>query len=301
MDGIERLLQSAYNADSHGFLPFLVGAEVVGWLRPAFAQALARFPNVFRHDDTGAVHLHARLNSPEARSWAVAEVVRELARTGVITGWRDELYSIRRGLEQSDVPLLTIERAAGRAFGITSHAVHVNGVVATDAGPAMWIARRSLSKPIDPGMLDNMIGGGLAAGFSVRETLVKEAWEEAGLTPEQVTAASAGRQLRIRREVPEGLQAEVIFVHDLVLPLDVVPHNRDGEVSEFRRLPVSAVVALLREGGQITPDASLVILDWLDRRGILPLPDSAPARAIFSGGLHTVSNPKPIPIPSTSG
>ena len=136
----------------------------------------------------GAVHLHARLDSPEARSRAMAGVVRELARTGVITGWRDELYAIRSGLDESEAPLLNIERAAARAFGITSHAVHVNGVVITGAEPAMWIARRSLSKAIDPGMLDNMIGGGVPAGLSVRETLVKEAWEEAGLT------AGAGRR-----------------------------------------------------------------------------------------------------------
>lgn len=281
MDRIERLLQSAYSANSHGFLPFSVGDEVVGWVRPVFAQALRKFPNVFRHDASGAVHVHAHLDDPLARSHAVAAVVRELARTGIITGWRDELYAIRSGVEGTEAPLLNIERAAGRPFGITSYAVHVNGVVTTGAEPALWIGRRSLSKPIDPGMLDNMIGGGLPAGLSVRETLAKEAWEEAGLTKEQVAAASAGRHLRIRREVPEGLQSEVILVHDLVLPPDVVPRNQDGEVSEFQRLPVSAVIGLLREGGRITLDASLVILDWLDRRGILPLPDSPQANAIF--------------------
>ena len=260
--------------------------EIVGWVRPVFAQVLRKFPKVFRHDETGAVWLHAGLDSPHARSGAMAEVVRELARTGVITGWRDELYAIGGGAEASQAPLLTIERAAARAFGITSYAVHVNGIVTTGAEPALWIARRSLSKAIDPGLLDNMIGGGLAAGLSVRETLVKEAWEEAGLRAEQVAAAAAGRQVRIRREVPEGMQSEVIFVHDLELPSAVTPRNQDGEVSEFRRLPVSAVIELVRKGGQITLDASLVILDWLDRRGILRLPDSGQARAIFGEPLQ---------------
>ena len=282
MDGIERLLQSAYAADSPGFQPFSVGGAVVGWLHPAFAQALRKFPQVFTHEVSGAVHLHIGLDHPRARSRALAEVTRELERTGVITGWRDELYAIRSGVEGTAVPLLNVERAAGRAFGITSHAVHVNGVVTTGAEPALWIARRSLAKPIDPGMLDNMIGGGVPDGLSVRETLAKEAWEEAGLTADLVGGASAGRQLRIRREVPEGLQSELIFVHDLVLPPAVVPRNQDGEVSEFRLLPASAVIEVLRAGGQITPDASLVILDWLDRSGILRLPDSGQARVIFA-------------------
>lgn len=282
MDGIERLLQSACNADHHGLLPFAVGDTVVGWLRPAFAQALGKFPGVFRHGVEGAVCLAPRLESFEARSHAMAGVTRELARTGVITGWRDELYAIRGDPRTGEAPLLVIERAAARAFGITSVAVHVNGIVTARTEPEMWIARRSLSKPIDPGLLDNMVGGGVAAESSVRDTLIKEAWEEAGLTPELVAQASPGRQLRMRRVVPDGLQSEIIVVHDLELPLALTPRNQDGEVSAFQRLPVGEVIAALREGNQITTDASLVILDWLDRQGILPLPDSDQARAIYA-------------------
>ena len=281
MDGIDRLLQNAYTGETAGFVSFSVAGEIVGWLRPVFAQVLHKFPDVFSHDATGAVQLAPRLDRPETRSHAMADVIRELARTAVITGWRDELYAIVSDEAESGAPLLTIERAAARAFGITSYAVHVNGVVTTGAESWMWIARRSLSKPIDPGMLDNLIGGGLPAGLGVREALVKEGWEEAGLTPQQLAAAVPGRSIRIRREVPEGLQSEIIRVHDLELPPDVTPRNTDGEVSAFLRLPVGAVIEFLREGTQITPDASLVILDWLDRKGILPLPDSPQTRAIF--------------------
>src|SRR5512140_2790724 len=110
MDGIERLLQAAYSADSHGFLPFLVEGEIVGWVRPVFAQVLRKFPTVFRHGEAGAVHMHDRLDSPHARSGAMADVARELARMGVIVGWRDELYAIRGGAKASQDPLLTIER-----------------------------------------------------------------------------------------------------------------------------------------------------------------------------------------------
>lgn len=284
MDGIELLLESAHTAGNHGFLPFRVGGVIAGWVRPAFARALRKFPEVFRHDDTGAVHLEAGRDDTEARSRALAGVTRELARTGVISGWRDELYTVRDAEDPAQPPLLSIERAAARAFGITSKAVHVNGVATTGAGPAMWIARRSLSKPIDPGMLDNMIGGGVPVGLSIGEALVKEAWEEAGLAAELVAGACTGRRLRIRRAVPEGLQSEVIHVHDLELPPNLVPRNTDGEVSEFQLLPAAGVIELLRQGGWITPDASLVILDWLDRRGLLPLPATAQVRAIFGAG-----------------
>jgi len=146
----------------------------------------------------------------------------------------------------------------------------------------MWLGRRSLNKPIDPGMQDNMVGGGLAAGLTVKETVAKEAWEEAGLTPEQIAGVRRGRHVHIRREVPEGLQVETIFVHDLLMPLAIVPRNQDGEVSAFERLTIPAVIGLLQQGGRITPDASLVILDWLDRRGLVRLRDKPQARRIFS-------------------
>ena len=284
MDGIDRLLQTAYRADSDGFLPFSVGSEVVGWLRPLFAKTLQTWPQTFEHDSAGAVRLREDLDNEPKRSRALALVVRDLAKTGLITGWRDELYPVRSGISTDDVPLFHLERAAARPFGITSYAVHVNGIVETEgqrAAPAIWIARRSLSKPIDPGMLDNMIGGGVPAGLGVRDALVKEAWEEAALTPQQVAAIKPGRRLRIRREVPEGLQSEMIFVHDLVLPEHVMPRNQDGEVSEFKLLSATRVIDLLRRGDQITADASLVTLDWLDRRGLLKLPETREARAIF--------------------
>jgi hypothetical protein len=73
---------------------------------------------------------------------------------GFIPGWRNERYRIADAFE--------IERAAARPFGLTTQAVHLNGI----AGDRMWLARRSPSKQIDPGMLDNLVAGGISAGFS---------------------------------------------------------------------------------------------------------------------------------------
>src|SRR5204862_7914106 len=109
----------------------------------------------------------------------------------------------------------------------------------------------------------------------------KEAWEEAGLDGAQSSGTKPGRRLRIRREVPEGMQSEVIFVHDLILPPQVIPRNQDGEVGEFMLLSAPLVIDLLKRGGRMTAVASLVTLDLLDRRGLLKLPESREVRAIF--------------------
>src|SRR3954467_11410989 len=74
-------------------LPFYVREHVVGWLRPSFADQLRRWPHVFEVK-TAYVTLHAKPDTPQGRSAALAEVSRDLQRDGVIRGWRDELVSV---------------------------------------------------------------------------------------------------------------------------------------------------------------------------------------------------------------
>ena len=131
-------------------------------------------------------------------------------------------------------PWFELERAAARYFGIHTYAAHVNGLVRRDGEIAMWIARRSATKSIDPGMLDNLVAGGIAAGQSVASTVVKEAWEEAGIAAALAARAQPAGTVHICREQPDGLQRETIFVHDLWLPADFVPAGQDGEVVGHR-------------------------------------------------------------------
>ena len=133
-------------------------------------------------------------------------VARALAAEGALSAWRNERYEVRA--TGATPPAFLLERAAARYFGVRTRAVHVNGLVDTDPGAAMWIARRSATKAIDPGRLDNLVGGGLAAGTTVRGTLVKEAWEEAGIDAAPASRATEASVLRIRRLQPDGLQHE---------------------------------------------------------------------------------------------
>lgn len=286
LDAVAQLFERAWLDDAAlaaRYRPFVVDRTCVGWMRPSFVAELAPWRDVFVLRADGGVELAADGDAMETRTAAVARVVKKLAADGVIAGWRDELYPVRTGPDATGDTLFTIERAAARAFGITSEAVHVNGIVAdarSDA-QALWIARRSSAKAIDPGMLDNLVGGGIPTGLSVRETLAKEAWEEAGLASSVAARATPGRRLRIRRDVPEGLQSEVIHVHDLVLAPGTLPRNVDGEVAEFRLVSIGDAIGILEQGDAMTADASLVTLDWLERSGRVVLPDMPQRRAIF--------------------
>jgi len=241
------------------------------------ADRLARFPGVFSHDGA-CVRLSAALNTLALRNAAIAEVLAQLSAEGTLTGWRDELYAVAPAF--GEPPLFHIERAAARLLGVTTHAVHVNGLV--DA-THMWVARRSATKPIDPGMLDNLVGGGLAAGLSVAQTLVKEGWEEAGIPAGLMARAVARDRIRLLREVLEGVQSEIIFVHDLALPAGFQPVNQDGEVAELRLLPHAEVLRMLHANGGITLDASLVMLSHYLRVGQVSPEEATPERWLLSG------------------
>ncbi|NIE67900.1 NUDIX hydrolase family protein [Burkholderia sp. Ax-1719] len=260
--------------DAAAHLPFYFGDQRVGWIRRADAPLLARWPDVFTIVDAGPdarVALGAEFDNVTARSAALGSVIGALAAEGRIPGWRNETYAIRNSFDAP--PLAYIERAASRFFGTMTYAVHLNGVVeyaATAAptvptAPQLWIARRSDTKATDPGMLDNVVAGGIGWGLGVEATLAKECWEEAGIAAELAARATPGRTVHVLQSLPEGTQAEQIFVYDLVLPEDFVPHNQDGEVGEHRLARIEETARWIEEG-RMTVDASLATLDLMLRR-----------------------------------
>ncbi len=248
-------------------LPFYVKEHVAGWLRPSFADQLRRWPHVFEVGEA-FVALKAKPDTPQGRSEAMAQVLKDLARDGVITGWRDEMVSVAQAYGQPE--LLRMERAASRHFGIMGYGAHLNGFTRRGAMVNAWVARRSASKPVDPDKLDNLVGGRISAGMSVDETLRKEAWEEAGIPPGLLAGLNCISAVRVEYSVPEGLHREVLFVHDLWLPDDFKPANQDGEVSEIRSMAVEEVLQKLL-AGEFTLDAGVVMIDGLLRLGaVLP-------------------------------
>jgi 8-oxo-dGTP pyrophosphatase MutT (NUDIX family) len=250
-------------------LPFYVKEHAVGWLRPSFADLLRRWPHVFEAD-AAFVTLKAQPDTPAGRSEALAIVTRELAREGVITGWRNELVSVAPRYAAPE--LLRLERAATRHFGLVAYAAHLNGFTRRKGLTHVWVARRSADKHIDPGKLDNLVGGRISAGMSVDETLRKEAWEEAGIPPALLADVNCLGAVRTEYSVPEGLHREVLFVHDLWLPEDFRPANQDGEVGEILLMPVEEVLQNILVG-EFTLDAGPVMIDGLLRLGALPPED----------------------------
>lgn len=243
-------------------VPFFVRGVAAGSVAQAHLDVLRHFDRAVRIDDGG---VHALDDDP---SEALAPVNLALRTAGLVKAWRDELFALPHpGTLQ---PLARIERAASRFWGTLTLGAHATGFVrGADGRPShLWIAQRSLSKATDPGLFDNLIGGGVGFGQTPRDTLVREAFEEAGLAPSEVAGAVPGRVIGLARDVPEGFQQEWLYGFDIELPPGRTPVNQDGEVATFRCLTV-VEAASLAAGEAMTVDAALVTLDFLLRHGCL--------------------------------
>ncbi len=256
-------LAAARRRDDRLRLPFLLGGCTAGSVPRAALPALAAWPQWLAVTDTAVT-----LTAPEPDA-ALAEMNAALRQQGWVRAWRDELFAITD--PATGCHLALTERAASRFWGTLTLGAHANGYVADARGRPthLWVAQRSLSKATDPGMRDNLVGGGVPQGQTPHQTLVREGWEEAGLTPAQMAPARPGRVLRLHRDIPEGLQLEDLHSFDLALPPGLVPRNQDGEVAGFECLPVADALALAASGA-MTVDAELVTLDFALRHRLLP-------------------------------
>jgi 8-oxo-dGTP pyrophosphatase MutT (NUDIX family) len=188
---------------------------------------------------------------------------------GHLRQWRGELSALLDDSpehpDDAAPEILRVERTAFRYLGLRSRAAHVNGHVAE--GPHagwMWIARRAASKSVDPGKLDNLAAGGVAAGETARACAVRELGEEAGVAPEVAQLVTAHQVVHARGVLDDALHDELVHTFDLELAADFVPRPVDGEVSEFMCLPQDQLIRRI-EAGEFTYDAAAVIATWFLR------------------------------------
>ena len=234
------------------FIPWFCGATQLGYLSPARAQLLsAHLPccRVQAHSldwDAGAW-------TAAARSAALQDALLALRARGCLPGWRGEAFAFCP--DGSDTALFQAERAGFYFLGMRSDAVHVNGFTA-DAG--MWIARRSASKAVDPGLLDNLCAGGVSAGESLLATVTRELYEEAGIRLRPDHGLQPAGRVVVGRIRDGGWHTERLHVYNLLLAGGEKPVNRDGEVQEFRRVGAAEVSQWVRAHA-FTPDAAAAI------------------------------------------
>jgi hypothetical protein len=257
-----RHLRSCRNADLPGSrLPFRIGTDAVGWLQPDFAVALGRVAGLAADADGG-------ITLPPDRAADLAAIAVELSREGLYR-LRGEAFDVRLGDETPAIT--TIDRGAVPSFGIISRGVHCNGLVHCAEGLHLWVARRAMTKLLDPGKLDHIVAGGISAGMGPGDTLLKEAGEEAAVPPALAAQARPVGKIRYDMERAEGLRRDLLYCYDLDLPEEFVPRPSDGEVEAFELWPIHRALEAVGDGDSFKFNVSLVLIDlFLRQRMILP-------------------------------
>ena len=274
-----RHLEACNRFDPERFLPLRLAGRRVGFVRRDNARRLEAFPRLFRLSND-AVALAETIVGAEAATEAFAEATEGLIRAGAVKQRRNERFAITDGWGG---PLLfEIDRGAIEFFGAPAYAVQLNGWRPGVDGPDFWIAKRAETKATFPGKLDNMVAGGIGAGYSAWETLLKEAGEEAGLPPALTARALATGAIPFRREMPEGMRDEVLFIYDIRLPEDFAPRNIDGEVEDFRLMSWRESLRLVRETDAFMYDVNLVLVDFAIRHGLIA-PEAPDYLALVDG------------------
>ncbi|WP_421991108.1 DUF4743 domain-containing protein [Roseococcus sp.] len=259
-------------------LPFHFGAEQVGWVSAELARALTFFPRDFHFEGRG-VSMAGRLRTPGMRSDALAATTRELAKQG-FGRIRGELFDIRA---EADGPVLgTLDRGAIPQFGVIGQGVHLNGLVRRADGLHVWIGIRARDKAVAPGLVDNLVAGGIPAGLGPEETLLKEAGEEASLPPELAAMARRTGRLSYILSNDEGLRRDVLHVFDLEIPESFVPTPNDDEVERFELWPAARLLDFVRETEEVKFNVNLVLIDLFLREGLID-PAGAEGRALREG------------------
>jgi 8-oxo-dGTP pyrophosphatase MutT (NUDIX family) len=233
-------------------------------MSPETAQILS--DNESFSASSGGIFLSAELDCFDKRSATLASAAENLSRHygvklcsekyPVVQKWGDEI-------------LAEIDRSALPWLGMRGHGVHVNGFTRNNDGIRMWIAERAKDRRIDPGKLDNLIGGGLPIGLSIEENLAKEAKEEAGMDAELALTAKPAGYLRYKKDMMNGVRNDALFIFDLELPEDFVPRNTDGEVASFNLTPLEEVAEIIRTTDRFKFNCNLVIIDFMLRHGLL--------------------------------
>lgn len=108
-------------------------------------------------------------------------------------------------------------------------------------------------------------------GISVRENLIKEAQEEAGIPRDVAEQAKPVGAVSYTSKGPNGvgIKRDVLFVYDLELPESFVPQAMDGEVESFELRPAHEVLDVVAFSDGYKDNCNLVLADWFVRHGLL--------------------------------
>lgn len=237
-----------------------VPASIIGSIEATLALQLAGAGLPLRDaGDAWRIEVPDTPRAAEATNAALATIAQWLRENGHAGRWRGELLAVT---DAAGTPTGCVERGVVRPLGIATHAVHL---VVCDARGDVWVQLRALNKATDPGQWDTTVGGLIAAGESIAQTLVRETWEEAGLRIDALQRVAPFGRFTERRPLAEGYMVEHIEMFEAQAPAGSTPVNQDGEVARFECLDRATLVERLHADA-FTLEAAMILAEWLALR-----------------------------------
>ena len=268
--GLLRHIRRCNTWNPEDYVPFVVAETQVGLVRRDFLAPLKDHPDAFE-TTADLVRVAARWTDADSRTQAVDAACRRMGERGLLGHWREEPFAVVEAPGQQ--PLMLLERAAVSRFGVLGTGVHMNGYVTGTNGLHMWVGKRAVNRPVEPGKFDQIVAGGQPAALTLADNLVKECAEEANIPAYMARQAAPVGALSYCTDVERGLRRDILYLFDLELPADFTPVNQDGETERFDLLPLAEVESVLRAGDAFKFNCALVAIDFLIRHGALPQED----------------------------
>ena len=256
---LARLQERANQAPVRDRVPFYVGPLRVGSIEPDFLGqdllAATSSLHVILHRETRHGGVCWRLIGQPTEAMAV--LANALRASGLAGVWRNEQLGV---VDLHGQQVGSIERAAVRPLGITTHAAHLVG----DAPDGrIWVQQRALDKANDPGLWDTLTGGMVSSVDTTETALKRETWEEAGLDLAELECVAHRGRISFARPSTDGCGAgylqEQIDWFTATVPGCLNPVNQDGEVMQFVLLSKDELVFWL-EQDLFTVEAALILV-----------------------------------------
>ena len=288
---LSRIRSTDASSHAHAYTRFLVGGQVCGQVQSSLLSLLLGCVGphgpVFERADNGLSLVQATHPTFEMRSSAMAAATSQLIDAALIKKTHGDLYPIAPAWNAP--ALCLIDRNAAPYFGVSSVGVHLHCYVRSpgDGGLQLWVAQRAADKSTHPGLWDPTVAGGQPSGLSLKQNVVKEAGEEAGLPPELAERATSTGMLSQMTAKADGscLKQSLYFIWELEVPADWTPTPADGEVQRFERWDMARLEAEAREGSRFRPAMVALMADFLLRHGLLT-PDAEPEYEELLLALH---------------
>jgi len=249
--------------------PFFIDNKRVGQIRSDYLEYVLS-SDIFEFDN-GVIRLKSSLKTFQERTDALALFAQKALADEVINRFMNENYPLLA--KGSSEPLAFIDRSISTLFGSISFGQHLNAYVMSSEGMKMWIARRAYNNPHHAGKLDHLVAGGLPYDVMPSENLIKECYEEAGMSEELASEAKSVGLVCYKYEYSLGGKEDIVYCYDIELSKDFTPKCTDGEVEEFYLMPIEEVAEIVRTTHEFKTNCNLVIIDFLVRHGYIGTED----------------------------